>query len=364
MSSNWGKQIKISIFGESHGAAIGVTLDGLPAGIGLDEQEILAFMSRRAPGKDAFSTARREADMPKILSGALNGKTTGAPLCAVIENTDARSGDYGEMQTLARPGHADYTAHIRYNGFNDVRGGGHFSGRLTAPLVFAGAIAQAALKPHNITVGAHIASVHGILDDPIDPVGITAEQLNQIKEKSFAVFNDEAGGKMRAEIENAKQNLDSVGGIVECCALGIPAGIGSPMFDGLENKIASIVFGIPAVKGVEFGAGFELAEKLGSESNDAFRISGGNIVTETNNHGGILGGISTGMPLTLRVAFKPTPTIAAEQKTVDYKNKENAIIASKGRHDPCIVPRAVVCVEAAVSIALLDSMLERAYFMK
>lgn len=359
MSSNWGKQIKISIFGESHGPAIGVTIDGLPFGIKLEEQEILAFMSRRAPGNNAYSTARRETDAPKILSGCLNGQTTGAPLCAVIENADARSADYAQMQTLARPGHADYTAHIRYNGCNDVRGGGHFSGRLTAPLVFAGAVAKSALHMRGIVVGAHIAAIHGVEDTGIDAVNIKADQLDAVAAKSFPVFDDEAGKEMQVEIEKAKQNCDSVGGVVGCCALGVPPGIGSPMFDGLENKIASIIFGIPAVKGLEFGAGFGLANSFGSESNDGFREENGKVVTETNRQGGILGGISNGMPITLWVAFKPTPTIALKQKTIDYKLMRNAEISSTGRHDPCIVPRAVVCVEAAVALALLDSILER-----
>lgn len=358
MSSSWGNNIKIAIFGESHGSAIGVNIDGLPPGIQLDETEVQSFMSRRAPGKNAHSTARREADAPKILSGILNGKTTGAPLCAVIENADTRSSDYAEMQTLARPGHADYTANIRYNGFNDVRGGGHFSGRLTAPLVFAGAVAKAALKECGVSVYAHIAAIRGIQDTPIDSVNITEEQLKAVILKDFPVFDDEAGERMKAAIQAARMDGDSVGGVIECCALGVPAGIGSPIFDGLENRIASIVFGIPAVKGLEFGAGFGLADMSGSESNDAFRISGGKAVTETNHMGGILGGISNGMPITLRVAFKPTPTISREQNTVDYVKLENAVITPKGRHDPCIVPRAVPCVEAAVALALLDAVME------
>lgn len=358
MSSNWGSQIKISIFGESHGPAVGVTLDGLPAGISLDENDMLAFMARRAPGKNVHSTARLEADAPKIISGFIDGKTTGAPLCALIENTDARPGDYSQMRSLARPGHADFTAHIRYNGHNDVRGGGHFSGRLTAALVFAGAVAKAALKPRGITVGAHISAIRGVCDKRLDPVSISPALLESVAAKSFPVFDDDAGQKMRDEIEIARQNLDSVGGTVDCCVLGIPAGIGSPMFDGLENKIASIIFGIPAVKGLEFGEGFALSSCLGSESNDAFRAENGKIITETNRQGGILGGISNGMPITLCVAFKPTPTISREQNTVDYKTRENAVIKATGRHDPCIVPRAVPCVEAAVALAILDAMLD------
>ncbi len=359
MSSSWGKQLKISIFGESHGAAIGVTLDGLPSGIKLVDDEILAFMARRAPGKKAYSTTRLESDTPKILSGVLGGRTTGAPLCAVIENTNAHSADYSEMQALARPAHADYTAHTRYDGFNDIRGGGHFSGRLTAPLVFAGAVAKAALLPHGIEVYAHIAAIHGIADTKPDPVSTTAEQLRFVIEKPFPVFDDEAGEKMCSEIEAARLANDSVGGIVECFALGMPLGVGSPIFDGLENKIASIIFGIPAVKGLEFGEGFGLTNLFGSQSNDPIRINNDKIVTETNKQGGILGGISNGMPITLRVAFKPTPTISREQNTVNYKLLENATITAKGRHDPCIVPRAVPCVEAAVALALLDAILSQ-----
>lgn len=358
MSSSWGNCVKIAIFGESHGTAIGVNIDGLPSGIFLDEHEIQSFLSRRAPGNHAHSTARKEADTPRILSGVLNGKTTGAPLCAIIENADTRSADYAEMQTLARPAHADYTAHIRYQGHNDVRGGGHFSGRLTAPLVFAGAVAKAALKARGVCVYAHIAAICDIADAPLDAVCITEEQLKAVIAKDFPVFDDKAGERMQDAIRAARADGDSVGGVVECCALGMPAGIGSPIFDGLENRIASIVFGIPAVKGLEFGAGFALANLRGSESNDALRIADGNIVTESNRMGGILGGISNGMPITLRVAFKPTPTIAREQNTVDYVKRENAVIAAKGRHDPCIVPRAVPCVEAAVAIALLDAIMD------
>lgn len=359
MSSNWGSQINISIFGESHGPAIGVTLDGVPAGIALDEAEIAAFMARRAPQGQQHSTARREADTPEILSGVLNGKTTGAPLCAVIRNTDTRSHDYEQTRSLARPGHADYTAHIRYGGYNDVRGGGHFSGRLTAPLVFAGAVAKSAIKARGITVGARIAAIHGIEDTKTDTALITAEQLLVVTKKGFPVFDVTAGEKMLAEIDTARKNGDSVGGVIECIAVGVPAGLGSPMFDGLENKIASIVFGIPAVKGLEFGDGFGLSGLYGSESNDALRADNGSVKASSNRHGGILGGISNGMPVVVRAAFKPTPTISREQETVDYKLLENASISSGGRHDPCVVPRAAVCIEAAVALALFDALLER-----
>lgn len=359
MPSDWGRFVHISLFGESHGPAVGVTVGGLPAGIAVDMDEVMAFMARRAPGSGTHTTARRETDAPQILSGILDGKTTGAPLCAVIQNADTRSGDYSDMETLARPGHADYTGHLRYGGYNDPRGGGHFSGRLTAPLTFAGALAKAALCMRGITVGAHIAAIHGVEDAPFDPVTVTKEMLEDVAAKNFPVFDDEKGAKMLAEIESARQNGDSVGGIVACCALNVPAGTGSPIFGGLESVIASILFAVPAVKAVEFGAGFASASLYGSENNDAFYVKDGVVVTETNNHGGILGGISSGMPITLRVAFKPTPTIAREQITVDYKNMQNAVIAARGRHDPCVVPRAVPVVEAAVALALLDCMLER-----
>lgn len=359
MSSSWGEQIKISIFGESHGPAIGVTLDGVPAGIPLDDAEISAFMARRAPRGQRHATARREADAPEILSGMLNSKTTGAPLCAVIKNTDTRSGDYEQTHSVARPGHADYTAHVRYGGHNDVRGGGHFSGRLTAPLVFAGAVAKSALKLRGIEVGAHIAAIRGVWDVRPDTTSVTAGQISAVANKDFPVFDDAAGEKMLAEIEAARKTGNSVGGIVECIAVGVPAGLGSPMFGGLENKIASIVFGIPAVKGLEFGDGFGLSDLYGSESNDALRVENGAVITTTNRHGGILGGISNGMPVVVRTAFKPTPTISREQDTVDYKLLENTSIASGGRHDPCVVPRAAVCVEASVALALFDALLER-----
>ena len=297
--------------------------------------------------------------MPQIMSGFLNGKTTGTPLCALIQNTDQHSGDYSNLSRLARPGHADYTGALRYKGFNDVRGGGHFSGRLTAPLCFAGAVAAQILEKRGIYVGAHIAEIHGIKDRRLDPINTTREQIIDLHEKEFPTLDDAKGAGMRADIEKARMTQDSVGGIIECIAINVPAGIGSPIFDGLENSIAQLIFGIPAVKGLEFGAGFNVAQMLGSENNDEFYVDErGHVVTRTNNHGGILGGISSGMPITLRVAFKPTPSIARPQETVDYSALKNETLTIKGRHDPCVVPRAVPCVEAAVNIALLNHMLE------
>ncbi|MGN1339565.1 MAG: chorismate synthase [Oscillospiraceae bacterium] len=356
MSSLFNGGISVSLFGESHGKGIGVVLDGLPAGAELNLDEIAAFMARRAPKKDGTSTMRSEKDIPDILSGFYEGKTTGTPLAAVIFNTDQHSKDYGNISHIARPAHADYTGFLRYNGANDPRGGGHFSGRITAPLVFAGAVCAQILKQHGITTGAHIRSIKGISDESFHPVNLTAEQLEAVKSRSFPVISDEAEQKMRAEILAARDNLDSVGGIVECAAVGFPAGIGSPMMDGLENIISRLVFAIPAVKGIEFGNGFGCADIFGSENNDEFALKDGKVVTLTNNHGGILGGISSGMPIIFRAAFKPTPSISRPQNSVDFKDMTEQELIIKGRHDPCVVPRAVPCVEAAMNIALVSAL--------
>ncbi|MBP3271521.1 MAG: chorismate synthase [Ruminococcus sp.] len=361
MASSWNNNISFSVFGESHGPAIGVVLDNVPPGEAVDMDKVMQFMARRAPKKDATSTQRREKDMPQIMSGFLNGKTTGTPLCAFIQNTDQHSQDYmkSKLDTLVRPGHADYTGALRYRGFNDVRGGGHFSGRLTAPLCFAGAVAGQILERRGIYVGAHIAEVHKIKDDSFDPINTSREDIVAVREKAFPVINDEKGKKMKSDIEKARDYLDSVGGIVECIAINVPAGIGSPIFDGLENSIAQLIFGIPAVKGLEFGAGFNSSRMLGSENNDEFYVDErGHVVTRSNFAGGILGGISNGMPITLRVAFKPTPSIAQPQQTIDMRSQTNETIEIKGRHDPCVVPRAVPVVEAAVNLALLNHMLQ------
>lgn len=358
MSSEWGRNFSISIFGESHGEGIGVTINGAPAGIPIDRGALLAFMARRAPGKDKTSTPRQESDLPETLSGIYQGKTTGAPIAAVIRNRDTRSGDYSEFSHTARPGHADYTAFLRYGGFHDPRGGGHFSGRLTAPLCYAGGIAKQILESRGVLVGAHIAEIAGILDSPFDSVALDAETLLRPGKSVFPVLDSGAGQSMRDAIEEARMSLDSVGGVVECAAIGFPGGIGSPMFGGIENRAASILFGIPAVKGVEFGAGFAAAKLRGSANNDPFRMEGEAVRTIQNNAGGILGGISTGMPILVRAAFKPTPSISQEQKTVDFLAGENCGFAIKGRHDPCVVVRAVSVVEAAMAAALLDCLLE------
>lgn len=358
MSSMWNHNIKISIFGESHGPAIGVVIDNLPAGEHIDTAELMNFMARRAPKKDGTSTQRRESDLPQILSGLNGNKTTGAPLCAFIPNTDTRSQDYTNVQKLARPGHADYTGAVRYKGFNDVRGGGHFSGRLTAPLTFAGAICGQILERRSIYTGAHILSIHNIKDDSFNVLDLSREEVLAVRHKAFPVINDKKGNAMITDIEKARLACDSLGGVVECASINIPAGIGSPIFEGLENSIAQLVFGIPAVKGIEFGAGFEAAKMLGSQNNDEFYVDErGHVRTKTNNHGGILGGISSGMPIVLRAAFKPTPSIAQPQKTIDYGELTNETINIVGRHDPCVVPRAVPVVESAVNIAILSHML-------
>lgn len=346
--------LSVSIFGESHGAGIGVVIDGLPGGREIDFEKVLDFMARRAPKKDGISTRRNEKDFPEIMSGYLNGKTTGTPLCAVIRNTDQHSADYGNIATVARPGHADYTGSVRYNYSNDLRGGGHFSGRITAPLVFAGAVCAQLLEQHGITAGAHILSIADVNDSRFDPVKVTADELESIKNKAFPVIDDSAAEKMKSAVKAASEQLDSVGGRIECAITGLPAGIGSPMFDGIENRISQAVFGIPAIKGLEFGAGFDFAQMRGSKANDCFTTDGNVIKTLTNNNGGILGGISSGMPIIFTVAVKPTPSIAQPQQTVDYIKMENTILEIKGRHDACIVPRAVPCVEAAANIALLS----------
>ncbi len=354
MSSTFGNKVKISVFGESHGNGIGVVIDGLPAGFKVNMDAVLAQMARRAPGRDKTATPRREKDLPKILSGMLEDTLTGAPLCAVIENTNTRSGDYGNLMTCPRPGHSDYTAYVKYNASNDVRGGGHFSGRITAPLVFAGAVCRQLLAAQGVRVAAHIYSIGNVHDKPFDPVHIDGALMERLSLSSFALIDRGAEEPMRAEVEDARMQLDSVGGVIECAVTGVPAGFGGPMFDGVEGVIAQALFGIPAVKGVEFGAGFASAAMRGSQNNDPFRIEDGKVVTSTNNCGGILGGITDGMPLVFRAAVKPTPSIGQVQQSVDLQNMQNTELTVNGRHDPCIVPRAVPVVEAMTAIALMN----------
>lgn len=358
MSSTWGKNINLSIFGESHGPEIGVVISGLPAGIPLDTEEIRHHLARRAPGQSALSTPRKEADEPIFKSGILNGVTTGAPLCICFQNTDTKSQHYNEMASLMRPGHSDYPAHIRYHGYNDIRGGGHFSGRLTAPMVAAGSICRQFLRRCGIDIYAHISSVADISDIAFNAVSPDKNILTALSQKSFAVLDNAQGEKMQNAILNAKQNQNSVGGTIECMALGVPAGLGSPMFRNAESVIASFFYAIPAVKGVSFGSGFDVARLTGEENNDTYYADGG-VKTRTNHSGGILGGITNGMPIVVHTAFKPTPTIGKEQPTVDIHTMQEGVLAGKGRHDPCIVPRAVVVTESALAICLMDLWLDQ-----
>jgi len=359
MSSQYGKKLKISIFGQSHSPAIGLCIDGLPAGIKIDMEELRAFLKRRRPGQNDISTARAEDDAPEILSGLVENVTCGAPLAIIIRNEDARSVDYRELRDVPRPSHADYAAHIKYGGFQDVAGGGHFSGRLTAPLCIAGGICLQILRGLGIRIGAHILRIGSAEDTPFDPVTVSSAEFEAILEKPLPVLNRESGDAMKKQILEAREKGDSVGGIVECAAIGLPVGLGDPMFDGIENRIAAIVFGIPGAKGVEFGSGFAVAGRRGSENNDSFYMDGEKVRTRTNNSGGILGGITNGMPVIIRVAFKPTPSISMEQDSVSLSRAENAVLQVKGRHDPCIVPRALPCVEAAAAVALYDAHLDQ-----
>ena len=331
MSNSFGNLYRFTIWGQSHAPAIGVTIEGLPSGFQPDMEALNAFLARRAPGNSPLSTPRKEADMPEFLSGLVDGVTCGAPVTAVIRNTNTRSGDYEELRRIPRPGHADYTAFIKYGESRDVAGGGQFSGRLTAPLCIAGGLALQLLEKEGVSVSARILSIGG--------------------ENNPEKFAD--------RILQAKEAGDSVGGIIECVCHGVPAGIGEPMFGGMENRISQAVFGIPAIKGIEFGAGFAAASMTGSEHNDPYYYDeNGAVQTRTNNHGGILGGITSGMPIVFRVAVKPTPSIAMEQDSIDLTTGENVKLSVKGRHDPCIVPRAVPCVEAAAAVAIFDALTE------
>lgn len=359
MSSQIGNKLKVSVFGESHGNGIGAVIDGFPAGVEINSEELLAFMKRRAPGRDKTATPRKESDLPTVLSGMIGNTTCGTPIAAVIANNDQHSGDYKNVASVARPGHADYTGFVRYNGFNDVRGGGHFSARLTAPIVFAGGLCLQYLAQRGIYIGAHLLSVGSACDDSFDSVNVTPEQLLAPGKKQFPVINDDAEQKIRDVIEAARLDADSAGGIVEVAVTGLPVGVGSPIFDTVEGRLAYGFYGIPAVKGVEFGAGFGVADMRGSENNDEFYMAGEGVVkTRTNNHGGILGGITSGMPVTARLAFKPTPSIGKPQKSIDYRELKDAEMGVKGRHDPCVAVRAVPVVEAVTAIVLMDMLLE------
>lgn len=357
MSSVIGDKIKLSIFGESHGEAIGCVIDGLPAGIKIDMNAVYKDMQRRAPGKDKTATPRLEKDIPHILSGMLDNVTTGAPLAMVIENTNTKSGDYSNLMTVPRPGHSDYPAYVKYGGNNDIRGGGHFSGRLTAPLVFAGSVAKQILSQMGVTIGAHIKQIGSVCDAVSDLNKIDKSLLDTLSSSTFSLIDETKEQAMRDEIEKARLSLDSVGGIIECFAVGLPVGLGGNMFDTVEGKLASILFGVPAVKGVEFGIGFGFADKRASEVNDEYEIKDGRVATLSNNNGGILGGMTDGAPLSVSVAIKPTPSIAKKQKSVNLQTMENAELEIHGRHDPCIVVRAVPVIECTVALGLLDLMM-------
>lgn len=355
MSANWGKNIELSIFGESHGKAIGINMGSLPAGIKLDMEAIKKDMARRAPGKNALSTARKEKDEVEIISGIQDGITTGAPLCALIYNSDQHSKDYSLLESHMRPGHSDYAAYVKYHGFNDVRGGGHFSGRITAPIVFAGSVAKQILKQKGIRIGAHIQSIKDVQDQSFE-TNIRDELLDRLSLQEYPVIDTTVFELMQDVVNQARSQGNSVGGSVECVIQHVPAGIGQPFFQSLESTIASLMFSIPAVKGIEFGDGFDLCTMLGSEANDEYYYDQDKVKTKTNHNGGILGGISNGMPITFKVAFKPTPSIALKQDTINVKTKENTTLEITGRHDPCIVFRAVVVVESMAALALLEAM--------
>ena len=356
MSGMWGSKIKLSIFGESHGNAIGITIDGLPAGFSIDMDKIMMEMSRRAPGKSSLSTPRKESDIPEILSGYFEGKTTGTPLCAIIRNSNTKSKDYSKLKDVMRPGHADYTGAVRYKGFNDYRGGGHFSGRITAPLVFAGAICKQILEVKGIIVSAHINSIGKIKDVSFLESDISDELLNSFKENELPLINTKLEDEMRQEILSTRSSGDSIGGTIECAILGVSPGIGDPFFDSVESTLAHLMFSVPAVKGIEFGKGFDISKMRGSEANDEYYLENGNIKTKTNNNGGILGGITNGMPIIFNVAIKPTASIFKEQNTVNIVTMEETTLCIEGRHDPCIVQRALPVIEAVAAIGITELM--------
>ncbi len=362
MNGVWGKNIRYSIFGESHGEGLGIVIDGLPPGIELNLEEINREMQRRRPGKTSVETPRKESDAYKIVSGYFQNKTTGAPLCIFIQNQDQHSKDYEAIKDRVRPGHADYTAHVKYKGFHDYRGGGHFSGRLTAPIVFAGAVAKQLLKEKGILVGSHIYQIGNVFDKAFDRVNVDESIIQSLHLKEFSVIDVTRGSEMKDVILRVKAEEDSIGGSIETAIINLPAGLGNPFFDSLESNLAHLLFSIPAVKGVEFGEGFQMASMKGSEANDGFYMENHRIKTYTNHNGGILGGISNGMPLVFKVAFKPTPSIGKTQKTIDISRKKDIQISTEGRHDPCIVPRAVPVVEAMAAMGILEFLLDQRAF--
>ena len=360
MKNTFGNALALTIFGESHGPAVGAVLDGMAAGVPVDEAALAALMDRRRARGDGLSTARVEADEICILSGVAAGHTTGTPVTMLLRNTNTRSGDYAKTADLLRPGHADYPARVKYGNWHDIAGGGHFSGRLTAPLCIAGGIALQALALMGIEIVAHIATLgtEGIADESLNALTLDEAQVAALRTHAFPCISTDAATRMEQAILDAKAHCDSIGGIIECAAYGMPAGAGDPMFDGIENRIAQIAFGIPAVKGVDFGAGFAAAFLMGSDNNDPYRMEAGTVQPQSNNAGGVLGGITTGAPIIWQMAVKPTPSIGREQQTVDMDRGDDAVLTVRGRHDPCIVPRAVPVAEAACAIALLDALLD------
>ncbi len=357
MSSVFGKNIKIAIFGQSHAEVVGVCIDGLPAGEHIDKEALADFMARRAPGNASFATKRKEKDAVEILTGLVDDTTCGAPLMAMIRNTDCKSKDYSQFKDTPRPSHADYVAEIKYNGFQDIRGGGHFSGRLTAALCIAGGICKQLLEKKGIEIFSHIYTIGDITEPLFEQIAPEKNMLEKLARSHFPVLNENIGQKMIAKITEVQADCDSIGGGIECMVLGMPVGVGGGMFAGIENHLSSAIFGVPAVKGIEFGNGFSCMHLKGSENNDAFCMTDKEVKTASNRHGGILGGISSGMPIIFRTAIKATPSIAKSQKTVSLSEKKDTHIEIKGRHDPCIVPRAVACIEAATAIALYDLLL-------
>ena len=359
MATTYGNNMHITIYGGSHDDHIGVIAEGLPQGFAFDREELLSFLARRAPGRNALSTPRKEADLPEFLSGVDNDVLTGENLHAIIRNTSQRSSDYSNLSFVPRPSHADFAARCKYGDAVDLRGGGHFSGRLTAPLCIVGGICLQYLRAHGIRIAAHVSAIGNVTDTPFDAVTVGDKEFSLLASRSeFPVLDEQKGDEMRKVIEDAREHGDSIGGIIECAAIGLPAGLGEHMFDGVENRIASIMFGIPAIKGIEFGVGFDGVSMRGSEYNDAFITDGTRITTRTNHVGGILGGMTNGMPCVFRVVMKPTPSIFHEQDSVDMITMTPTKLTIKGRHDPCVVLRAVPVVEAAAAIALCDLLLD------
>ncbi|MDE6189359.1 MAG: chorismate synthase [Clostridia bacterium] len=353
MGAVWGNKIKITIFGESHSEAIGIVVDGLPSGVNLDMEEVKREMARRAPNGGEFSTPRKEADEVEIVSGYFDGKTTGTPLCGIIKNTNTKSKDYSLLKEVFRPGHSDYGYYLKSGGNNDYRGGGHSSGRLTAPIVFCGAICKQLLREKGISIGSHISSIANIKDETF-PIDFDSEKLEKLTGEVFPLLDKSKFETMRSAILEAREQGDSVGGVIECMISGLEGGVGEPFFDSIESRLASLLFSVPAVKGVQFGKGYKLTEMKGSEANDAFEFVSGKVVTKTNNNGGILGGISTGMPIVFDVAIKPTASIFKEQDSINITTGENTKLKIQGRHDSCIVVRAVPVIEAVAAIAIYD----------